>query len=437
MGKQREWARQCVAELAKQCPEALDLARLLSPAIRVESALIRTMRLTMLPGSGAWIEAELWFSPLVKSRNVASLLFQPAVVDYLQAELTELWQQPDKQSELSTARMVMEEVHKNMSPALLLEEKVAWAAIAGNLDEINEEIAPAVKALLESTGRPGLVSWAGQAMHRLPNSAFKTDAGQVLRVIAQKAWPGAEESSTTSLPTVNCPAQLFETLPLVSMGVARRGPLILLGALSPSAPHVIPVPDTEPRLVDLRWEEKGLSKSHRLSVPVGGQAEWMVGPSSSVELHNVRGQVFQAPEFVPWAGGRSNWLELSVTANHNKEIFTLLWTRNGEKIQQEVAKYSPRVLEELLSASWPTDWQDFDGQGIFGDWLVKLFQIISLPRKLAERLPVQSDLHLILDQLSGRIPWEYWLFSLGMTGRMVRAQRKQSPLPIRQIIPTP
>ena len=106
MDKRSAWAAERIGVLAKECPEALELARLLSPAVRLESALIRTFRLELLPGSGPWIESKLWFSPLVKSRNPASILLHQAVVEYLRAELTDLWRDRKQRSRLRTARML-------------------------------------------------------------------------------------------------------------------------------------------------------------------------------------------------------------------------------------------------------------------------------------------------------------------------------------------
>ena len=63
MDKRSAWAGERSGCLPMVPGSALELARLLSPAVRLESALIRTFRLELLPGSGPWIESKLWFSP--------------------------------------------------------------------------------------------------------------------------------------------------------------------------------------------------------------------------------------------------------------------------------------------------------------------------------------------------------------------------------------
>ena len=410
MDKRSAWAAERIGVLAKECPEALELARLLSPAVRLESALIRTFRLELLPGSGPWIESKLWFSPLVKSRNPASILLHQAVVEYLRAELTDLWRDRKQRSRLRTARMLMAEVHKNLSPALLLEEQVVWAAVAGDLDEIDRELAPAVKALLHSSDRPGLVSWAGQALARLPGAAFETDAGQALRRIAARAdEAGAAGSGAPG--GVRDMTQLLGELPLVHIGVARRGSLLQLGTLSPQAPHLMPLPDTEPRLVDLQWEEDGVVQRKRLSIPVGGSVESVVG-SASVVLRNALGEAFRVPEFGQWAGGDADWIDLSIEVNRSDRMFEFVWFRQGSEIAQRRIEYPhpPHAVDLLFSGRWPPDYEEFD----YFDRLMRLHE------ELPAEVPRSADLRLKPDREAQRLPWEWLLFKAELARRMVR-----------------
>ncbi len=83
MDELRKWAEARVAELGGTCPAALTLARFVAPAVRIEPELLRAMRLAVLPGEGLWIEAELWFSRLVRSRSAAGIGLDPAVKEVL------------------------------------------------------------------------------------------------------------------------------------------------------------------------------------------------------------------------------------------------------------------------------------------------------------------------------------------------------------------
>ena len=415
MDKRRAWAGERIGALAMACPEALELARLLSPAVRLESALIRTFRLELLPGSGPWIESRLWFSPLVKSRNVASILLHQAVVEYLRGELTELWRDPAQRTRLRTARMLMAEVHRDLSPALLLEEQVVWAAVAGDLDEIDRELAPAVKALLSSGERPGLVAWAGQALARLPEAAFGTNAGQALRRIAARA-DEARDAASGGTGEVQEMTQLLGELPRVRIGVARRGSLLQLGTLSPPAPHLIPLPDTAPRLVDLQWEVDGVVRRKRLSIPVGGSVESFVG-GAPVVLHNALGEAFRAPEFGQWAAGDADWIDLAIEVNRTDRIFLFVWSRRGSEIAQRRVEYPypPHAVDLLFTGRQPIfeELQYFDS-------------LMHFHEKLPAGVPKSADLRLRLDREAQRLPWEWLLFQAGLARRMVRVSPEES-----------
>src|SRR5438128_1190802 len=50
-------------------PEATALARAVSLCVRAEPELVRMLRVVVLPRSGAWIEADLYFSPFVQQRT--------------------------------------------------------------------------------------------------------------------------------------------------------------------------------------------------------------------------------------------------------------------------------------------------------------------------------------------------------------------------------
>ena len=59
-----EYAEALLASLKSGQPEVVQLAMYLSPAARIEPALLRMARLEFLPASDAGLESDLWFSPL-------------------------------------------------------------------------------------------------------------------------------------------------------------------------------------------------------------------------------------------------------------------------------------------------------------------------------------------------------------------------------------
>ena len=218
---------------------------------------------------GAWIEAELWHSPLVKARSAGGLRFEPAVSERLREQLAAAWQADDEgeRQRILEARGVMAAVHTGLSPALALEERVAWAAVMGELDEIEEALASAVKGVLDGS-RPGLAAWAGQAVARLPAESFETSAGQALRLLAAQAG-----HATATRPEGVSPTRILSELPLARLGISRRGPLLVLGVGAQRAGFALPVPDSEPRLVEVLWQDEDdrlLRMPHAIA---GGEAQ--------------------------------------------------------------------------------------------------------------------------------------------------------------------
>jgi len=85
------WARTLVTALEKSAADTVDLAHLLAPAVRIERALLRAVRLRFLPWSDTGIESDVWFSPLVESRASGAIVLQRQVARTLQP-LTELYE---------------------------------------------------------------------------------------------------------------------------------------------------------------------------------------------------------------------------------------------------------------------------------------------------------------------------------------------------------
>ncbi|HZF51505.1 MAG TPA: hypothetical protein VE093_22770, partial [Polyangiaceae bacterium] len=62
-------SKQLIERWKEAHPLAYELARLCSPAARIEPELLRAVRLALLPRAGAASEADLWLSPLVQFRT--------------------------------------------------------------------------------------------------------------------------------------------------------------------------------------------------------------------------------------------------------------------------------------------------------------------------------------------------------------------------------
>src|SRR6185503_11803986 len=96
--------------LRKTSPGAVELARLVSLAARVEPELLRAIRLRHLPKVDAAAEADLWFSPLVQASSPLGLVLRPDVLAELRGELA----QEENQLVLKEAWETLELVHESV-----------------------------------------------------------------------------------------------------------------------------------------------------------------------------------------------------------------------------------------------------------------------------------------------------------------------------------
>ena len=122
-------AQERLDEQRRRNPASLELALGLALAVTIEPGLIRRMRLNWLPSAGAMAEADLWFGPLVKSRTPTFINFAPDARELLLADLSGWRATPEGKARVEAARRLVLEAHAGLSPALRLEEELAWLAL--------------------------------------------------------------------------------------------------------------------------------------------------------------------------------------------------------------------------------------------------------------------------------------------------------------------
>ena len=125
-------------------PDVVELAMLVSIAVRVEPELLRAVRLRLCPKLHAATEADLWFSPLVQSRGHDGIAFLPEVSAVLRKRLV-------NDPRRAEAWRITEQCHELSTPAIRLEELVTWTALSSPGDPrgaINEALYPALRSLI-------------------------------------------------------------------------------------------------------------------------------------------------------------------------------------------------------------------------------------------------------------------------------------------------
>jgi hypothetical protein len=241
------------AILAVQPPRCVELARLVSLAARIEPELLRAMRLAFLPGSDASVEGDLWFSPLVRMRSAEAVVLDPQIAEHLRGELAS---EPEL---LGRVWAKLREVHRDIAPLLVLEERLAWiAARNGPDEELQAELGKIAATILRSPERSAnLSAWILRELPYLPKRARATSAAWMLVVSAGarlRFAPALEGRPPRGLMNAVLPGLLPENLPKIEVGLRFRGSTLELGPARDQA-LAIQVPETNPLFVEVRGNE--------------------------------------------------------------------------------------------------------------------------------------------------------------------------------------
>lgn len=158
--------------------DVLRLARLLSPAVRIDPWLLREARRRFLPKHDASLEAELWFSPLVASRSSAGIVLATAALADLRQGLL-----AHEADHLPAALRLVADAHTDYPDTLRLEERLLALALSGQLDDdaVTTALQPALKTLASSSDQSDEVAtWAAHAWTRFPSALQATESARQL-----------------------------------------------------------------------------------------------------------------------------------------------------------------------------------------------------------------------------------------------------------------
>jgi hypothetical protein len=286
-----EPALQTEAALETTRPAAVELACLVSLAVRIEPELLRAVRLDAAPHLGAAAEADLWFSRLVASRGPDAISLVAEVREVLRRRLAA---HPDPAT-VRRAWAAVERMHVNASPALVLEERIAHLTVLrepGWRTGVQRELDRAL-ATLAQRPVPSVARWAVRAVPRLPAEVqawpaavhLKEAAGELTLVHGRG---GAGDGAVQDLD------MLVRERPTTELRIRRAGSRVYLGDIGGDRAVAVEVPDTDPRLVELRWEERGDSRPEQVAVRNRDVAIVAVGPGP-VRLRALGGAVYELP----------------------------------------------------------------------------------------------------------------------------------------------
>ncbi len=296
-------------------PGARELAALVSPAPRIEPELLRAIRLAAAPEVDAGCEADLWFGPLVESRGVRAVSLRADIATALREELAERWRATELDRErLEQARLAMLRVHAKASPALVLEERLAWLVIAGVAGSpLEDELWPAVAALED--GRLGVARWAVQAWSRFPAPVRRTPAGVFMHAVAMRQLARAPAPDAVG-PVAGEPSAdwdaLIGTTPRVPLLVAWSSDALLLGRLDDDDAVEILVPDLDPIWLEVTLR-RGDMVGERIELRLlsGERRRLPAGRSDRARIVSLLGEEYELAR--PGVGRVVRWISDVVT----------------------------------------------------------------------------------------------------------------------------
>ncbi|HEX2827441.1 MAG TPA: pentapeptide repeat-containing protein [Burkholderiales bacterium] len=243
-------AADIIEAMRKRSPGAVELARVLSLAARIEPELMRAARIELLHHVDAGAEADLMFSEAMTVATAEAATLEPSVAHRLRRELAA---DPELCERAWSFLAGFREA--TAAPALIrVEERLNAASVAEpvDTDAIERELASVLRALIDGgADAAGLAYWVLHSMPRQPREVSATPiAQQLLAAAALRTSHRAVEvdalpEGPDGLARVTSP----ELLPRVHIGV-RWTPGRCEFFDEPTPPMVtFEVPDTVPRVL--------------------------------------------------------------------------------------------------------------------------------------------------------------------------------------------
>lgn len=322
------------------------LARLASPACRVEPQLLRRLRLDCVPEADVSVEQELWFSDLVASRGQA-ITFSDAVSRVLRSRLREGRERED--ATVAKARRAIAELHRDLPRVLRLEDELAWAEIYNDDETIRTMTDQLLGALL--AGRDGLDQWLARAWPNLPAGLKRTPQGEQLAEVAAARGAIVDPVSTGShAPNM---ADFAHLLPLATVLLARDRQTLRIKVRPDEATHAIDVPDTRSQLLSVRTADTTwsgpIAGGHVTTLDIGtGAVALLTEAGAEYELEADTEHALFDIEMLPADHGTSLMISFD---DADRTHFMLVDTgtrRTGELIEARLRDGSTRSIDVLV-----------------------------------------------------------------------------------------
>ncbi|MGH8557922.1 MAG: hypothetical protein ACRESZ_10770 [Methylococcales bacterium] len=178
------------------------LLRVLALALRIEPLLLRNARLRFAPRSEPEWETEIWFSPLMRTRNVKASVMREGIA---RTFLEDLKTEPE---EYEKAWKFVDEHTRHWADADRLEQKLRLAAAGDDQIALRDGIEQILKTLQQTTDDHSRREWARWVKGALPGlwpeSESIPELGWLRQYIAaalgSAGWASHGDSGLESMP---------------------------------------------------------------------------------------------------------------------------------------------------------------------------------------------------------------------------------------------
>jgi tetratricopeptide (TPR) repeat protein len=268
-----------VESAQRRSPESVELARWVCLATRIEPALLRRARLSLIPGTGSHAEADLWLGPLVQTRGAQFIMFYPEVSNRLRQELIEGTaidepghRDPEvrhKTKKLLKAWKLVREMHANLLHLVRFEEELTWLALTADDAELarglDQHLRRVIKTIVAERSS-GLGHWALSILPRLPPRA-RTKTTKILQMVSEAhlygGWFSYDPEAGEPLSEEER-ALLLQSMEQIAVGVRLLEDNLEFSSPPTEGAQKIYVPATNPLALELNWRHDGEARGATL-----------------------------------------------------------------------------------------------------------------------------------------------------------------------------
>jgi small subunit ribosomal protein S1 len=249
-----------VAAQAKQS-DLHYLARVLSLAAVIDPALLRYVRMKMLPASDGGMEADFLNSPWVVSFNPRVILMNPRWTVALRAELAENPPVMEAVRHLLATQRPKEDSWERV----VCEEGLIYLSLqkdTSSQEGLQRALARVIRSLLGRMRDAASARWALYLFQELPEVAQRTEAAQLLKAVASVILNTSHNEVADIVAIHNAKWIYGES---THIGVRWTGECIILCEPPRIGDHILEIPATKPRVVIVATPDEGRKRVLRIS----------------------------------------------------------------------------------------------------------------------------------------------------------------------------